>query len=702
MAGFLDSASGTPFTSGTLTAQSTSLPLYGLSQVFVAPSPRAVAVEFASEPASGDTYGRGETVLIDLVFNRLVTVRGMPTLDLEMGARDVRMRYRSGSGTARLRFAYAVQLGDTSDSSAFSGFVLEDLSVVSPQSTRVPVHLDGATIAGAGSGAAVDLTVTEQIYNAHVRDQRGHKVDGRRARATGVSIPSAPADGTAYAAGETVTVALAMSEPVLVTGTPHVRLNVGGAARRAAYAGPRGAATSGLRFEYVVQAGDFDADGVQICSQGGGGCGRISLDGGSLRASSDGTDADLRHPKQGAQGDDRVDARPTIAPPAATGGGACPRERRVPDDWPLKPSGVDAGESFRLLFVTSTSREATSSDIADYNSFVQSRAANGHSSIRFYSSGFRAVGSTGAVDARDNTCSRSSDTDAPIYWLNGAGVADDYGDFYDGSWDDERNPKDERGRATSPRRVFTGSEDDGTEAETAGRSAALGADNNAGAGRADTSRSGDLDATRGNPLAGEFNSIQTNPRPLYGLSPVFRVPSAGEGARATGRAILSSPAIGDTYRRGEAIEFEIAFSEAVAVQGAPWLELAIGGGRGRAEYDRGSGTDELVFRYVVQAGDRDSDGFQPVGREPIKLDGATIRAVADDADARLVFGGWFPEDAGHKVDGSLSPDRGRVRTHAAGAGLDNRSAGPPAQPRRRAEAQGLLRNDRGDRQERAE
>ena len=34
----------------------------------------------------------------------------------------------------------------------------------------------------------------------------------------------------------------------------------------------------------------------------------------------------------------------------------------------------------------------------------------------------------------------------PIYWLNGAKVADGNADFYDGSWDDETNPKNEYGR----------------------------------------------------------------------------------------------------------------------------------------------------------------------------------------------------------------------------------------------------------------
>ena len=48
-------------------------------------------------------------------------------------------------------------------------------------------------------------------------------------------------------------------------------------------------------------------------------------------------------------------------------------------------------------------RDVSSTDIADYNTFIQTRAAAGHTDIRAYSAGFRVVGCTAAVDARDNT-----------------------------------------------------------------------------------------------------------------------------------------------------------------------------------------------------------------------------------------------------------------------------------------------------------
>ena len=126
------------------------------------------------------------------------------------------------------------------------------------------------------------------------------------------------------------------------------------------------------------------------------------------------------------------------------------------------------------MFVTSTTRDATSSNIADYNSFVQTRTAAGHMSIRSHSAQFRAVGSTAAVDARDNAM--TTGTGVPIYWLGGAKVADDYADFHDGGW---ANPvgRDESGASVaSSTRIWTGSENDGTEAFFSGStiSAALG------------------------------------------------------------------------------------------------------------------------------------------------------------------------------------------------------------------------------------
>ena len=90
-------------------------------------------------------------------------------------------------------------------------------------------------------------------------------------------------------------------------------------------------------------------------------------------------------------------------------------EHEVPADWTLKPDGVAVGGKFRLLFKSTTTRDGTSTDIADYNTHVQTAAAAGHADIQAYSADFTAIGSTEDVNARTNTLTRSTDRDAATY-----------------------------------------------------------------------------------------------------------------------------------------------------------------------------------------------------------------------------------------------------------------------------------------------
>ena len=98
----------------------------------------------------------------------------------------------------------------------------------------------------------------------------------------------------------------------------------------------------------------------------------------------------------------------------------------VPANWSLTPTGL-TGSEFRLLFLSSTKRDGSVTDIATYNTFIQNLAAAGHTDIRSYSTGFRVVGCTAAVDATANTS--TTGTGVAIYWLDGTKVADDLHGF---------------------------------------------------------------------------------------------------------------------------------------------------------------------------------------------------------------------------------------------------------------------------------
>ena len=194
-------------------------------------------------------------------------------------------------------------------------------------------------------------------------------------------------------------------------------------------------------------------------------------------------------------------------------------EVEVPVSWNLKPTGLGGGDKFRLLFLSSTKSSGTSADIAVYNTFIQNRAAAGHTDIRAYSAGFRVVGCTADVDARDNT--GTTGTGVPIYWLKGNKVADDNADFYDESWDDEANDKNESGNNSHNTSQFsnfpfTGCDHNGTEFLDSTGSWGLG-ESSVRVGRPNNS------VTNNGPLSGTVGHASASSRPMYGLSQVFEV-----------------------------------------------------------------------------------------------------------------------------------------------------------------------------------
>ena len=156
------------------------------------------------------------------------------------------------------------------------------------------------------------------------------------------------------------------------------------------------------------------------------GCGRISLGGGRISAQSDGLAAELDLPALGNQSDHKVDGMPNFTPNPGVGPMANPGAGEVALNWALTPPGLVRPGSFRLLFVTS-SRNATSAAIADYNNHAINDAGAGHSAIRGFKNGFRVIASTETVDARDNA--GLTGTGVKIYWMGSNNrVADDYAD----------------------------------------------------------------------------------------------------------------------------------------------------------------------------------------------------------------------------------------------------------------------------------
>lgn len=96
----------------------------------------------------------------------------------------------------------------------------------------------------------------------------------------------------------------------------------------------------------------------------------------------------------------------------------------------ISPPDLNPGDNYRLIFITDGSTNATSSDVATYNSFVAAEAA-AITALNDLGTTWTAIASTATVDARDNTGTNPSSTGVAIYRLDGTRIADDNADFWD-------------------------------------------------------------------------------------------------------------------------------------------------------------------------------------------------------------------------------------------------------------------------------
>ena len=369
----------------------------------------------------------------------------------------------------------------------------------------------------------------------------------------------------------------------------------------------------------------------------------------------------------------------------------------VPHDWDLIPAGLDSGDEFRLLFVTANTRDATSSDIADYDSFVQSSAAGtlaggSHAAIRRYSSLFKALGSTSTVDARDHLGMNPGNDEhksAPVYWLNGGRIAYGSVDVWDGAWASQSAAasRTELGAVSTyfnAQSVFTGSNADGTKHATAflgGASAVI---------------AGTPLAAGTNPVISETPS-RTLTLPLLGVSPVFRVglvpvpvsvDLSGVGSsvveRLEGRSVSFRVGLSRPLSAGETVSVPLVVSGAsdavndfgveltagatntgvsldLSVAGGPSVVFA-GAGAHAASVDltltedgvAESGSERLTvslgsasdFESQVRQGFTNVAGGAVRGRSTrvsggcVRCGGAAVGAVPDVSAGRVVCGGF--------------------------------------------------------------
>ncbi|WP_336367658.1 DUF4347 domain-containing protein [Marinobacter sp. C2H3] len=179
------------------------------------------------------------------------TAGGTPRIALTVGSTTRYADYVSGSASPWLVFRYTIQSGDLdSNGIAVSG----------------SIDANGGTLRD-GSGNPLNLALNNVGSTASVL------VDGVVPEISSVTVP---ASGT-YVTGEVLSFTVNTSENATVNtagGTPYLPLTLGASPRNAQYVS--GSGTTALSFQYTVQAGDDDSDGIDVGTS-------LALNGGTIK-----------------------------------------------------------------------------------------------------------------------------------------------------------------------------------------------------------------------------------------------------------------------------------------------------------------------------------------------------------------------------------------------------------------------------------
>ena len=184
-----------------------------------------------STTANG-SYGISSVITITVGWSEAVVVTGTPQLALNSGGTA---NYSTGSGTSTLTFIYNVAAGQNSpklDYTSTGALALNGGTIFD----TVTTNPNAAVLTLPAPGSAGSIGGTKSIV-----------IDTTAPTVTGVT--STTPNGT-YGVGATITITVAWSESVVVTGTPQLALNSGGTANYST-----GSGTSTLTFIYNVAAG---------------------------------------------------------------------------------------------------------------------------------------------------------------------------------------------------------------------------------------------------------------------------------------------------------------------------------------------------------------------------------------------------------------------------------------------------------------
>ena len=570
-----------------------------------------------------DTYGAGEAIRFTVTFSGAVDVTGDPIFQFYFSHNGVLSEppvdapYESGSGSNSLVFTYTVMSTDRANDGLY---LVGDKSFNDPSG---PVRPDGDdAIEDAGTATPANLT-----YVTEGRTETGHKVDGSR---TGDGTPDAPtissvavtstplltssggSEPDTYGAGATIRFRVTFSAPVAVDGDPVFRFYLGntGDQRVVEASYESGSDSDALVFAYTVASGDEDDDGIRL----GDGSDFDNPDGPVALDLDDAISADANDPENA--GDD-VDADLTWT------GRRTETGHKV--DGSRTGDGTPDAPTISLVAVTSTPL-LTSSGGSEPDTYGWGET------ILF------TVTFSEPVEVKPHGRLRLEvGLDDP-----GGGSGSTVEAVFSGLSQSPR-PTADTPQTRVARHMHFEYKVQPFDRDMDG--VRIGANALRLASGVRIRREGGSDAELDHAAVGRLSGHKVDGGTAAGLPVIERI-----GVVSTPRLRSRGGSKPDTYGEGENIRIEVRFNQPVHVEGDPTLALEVGDpcrSVCEADYESGSGTDTLVFAYLVLEVEIDLNGIE-IPADPIE--GDSIRNAADQ-EAQLSYRRKGTQ-RDHKVDGS--------------------------------------------------
>ena len=632
-------------------------------------APTVQTILFQTTPLMGDTFRRGETIQVNVDFDKTLRVTGQPQLALTIGTSVRNASFvPSPVAATHVRFHYTVEAGDVD---------ADGISVAANA-----LSLNGGAIESADGTIAADIT------HPAVAADPARKVDGTLVlppTVTSVYVHRRPEDRLAYRLGEEIRARAEFDSAIEVTGRPQLALTIGTTTRQATYS--RIWQTTKMEFLYTVQASDMDADGISISADA------LTLNGGAISGADRAQNAVLTHAAVDDDPEHKVDGGASFAPQVTSVG------------FSLTPRSGETyvrGETIRMLVQFDRMAEVSGSPRVALTIGGNTRYATYHSvstprpfRLRFVytvqASDMDADGISipaNAVDLNGGAITLPGEPEVAAV-LTHVAVDNDATRKVDGSMAEA---------PTVTAVAFSGTPLIGTTytaGETIGAYVQFDREVDAtgepqlaltiGANTRQASfirvwesnisyilfsyivQTSDMDADGINfpadalSLNGGTITLRGNATTDAVLTHIATTADAGrkvDGSSSAPEALSVSfsnaPSGGDTYALSEEITADIQFTKALDVSGTPRLALTIGANTRQAGFQSilGSCKCTLRFSYSVQASDMDDDGIE-IASDSLSLNGGTIKlAGASSVDAVLSHSA-VNADATRKVDGSL-------------------------------------------------